>query len=353
MVTTTAEQTTVITATPASLPTTTTRTTAAKTLTCCNCFGPLKNECGDDDDAISNQMSEVYCRTCDEDDHEVVHIPKNRFDSPAILTNVTKRTVQRNKSFHLTMTVKPKIHSQTEKFNNIILEDANKKVHKENTENNKNSSEEFELGDDVVVSSDDIFYVSNSSSSNATGNMIESNETIRMVRGKEELPVTSEPIQQLRHSFNKKSSTKKLIDNKAIEINAKVQPSEKVVCTHDHPLIIHDNKINAKESGESKPKINQLMKNVNDNCRYDNNSNQESMLSPSSFEKYSILKRMHRKYSTLPKMKKISTAQADTADCGPYSIPSRTVNGIQIYYMCDLSKNLIKGFQTIYFHTKS
>lgn len=350
MVTATAEKTTVATATPSSLLTTT--TTTAKTITCCNCFGPLKNEWGDDD-AISNQMSEVYCRTCDEDDHEVVHIPKNRFDSPAILTNVTNRTVQRNKSLHSTMAVKPQIHSKKEKTNNTILEDANKKVHKEIIENTKNSSEEFELGDDIVVSSDEIFDVFNSSASNVTSNMIESNETTRVVRGKEELPVSSEPIiQQLCHSSNKKSSNKKLVDNKTNEMNVKVQPSEKVICTHDHPLILHDNKVNANESDQTKPTLNNLMKNVNDNCKYNNNNNQQSMFS-SSFEKHSFLKRMHRKYSTLPKMKKISTAHADAANCGPYSIPSRTVNGIQIYYMCDLSKNLIKGFQTIYFYAKS
>lgn len=340
MVTATAEKATMVTATPSSA--TTTPTTTARTLTCCNCFGPLKNDWRDDD-AISNQMSEIYCRTCDEDDHEVVYIPKNRFDSPAILTNVTKRTVQRNKSLHSTIAVKPQIHSQTEKTNSTIHQDANKKVHKELIESTKSNSEEFELGDDVVVSSDKIFDVFNSSASNATSNMIKSNETIRVVRGKEELPVSSEPIQQLCHDFNEKSSSNKLVDNKANEMNVKVQPAEKVICTHDHPLILHDNKMNANESDKSKPKLDKLLKNVNDNCKYNNNNNQQTMFS-SSFEKHSIFQRMHRKYSTLPKMKKISTAQTDAADYGPYPIPSRTVNGIQIYYMCDLSKNQIKGF---------
>ncbi|XP_055316297.1 uncharacterized protein LOC129576001 isoform X1 [Sitodiplosis mosellana] len=324
-------------------------TTTAKTPTCCNCFGPLRNQWGDDD-AISNQMSEIYCRTCDEDDHEVVHIPKNRYDSPAILTNVTKRTIQRNKSRG--RAIQPKVHSQTKMPNITAIINVDKKVHEEIIENNKNNSEDFELGDDIVISSDRMFDDSNSSTSKATRNMIDTNEMIRVVRGKEELPVSSEvqaePIQQLCQSFNTQSNNK-LDDHKTNEMNSKIQLPDKVICTHDHPLILHDNKMNSNESAESKAEHSQTqINNVTDDCNTNNNNNnnynnQSMTVSTSILEKQSILKRMHRMYSTLPKMKKVSTVQAETTNCCPYSIPSRTtVDGTTIYYMCDISKNVIK-----------
>lgn len=349
------------TSTPSSQPPTT------KTPTCCNCFGPKLKTQWDDDDTISNQMSEVYCRTCDEEEHEVVRIPKNRFDSPAILTNVTKRKVQQHKI--QTNVIKPNAHSifniesELEMPNINAIIDADRRSDKKLIENNENNSEDCELGDDVVISSDNIFDNSESSVSKIVRNTIDTNDACRMVRGKEELPVASEvqteSTQQLCQNYNRISSdnmsndieSKRLnksdVVHKPIEVNVKIsckQLPDKVICTHDHPLI--DSKVNANESTETS-ETNQIQsKRVNDNSR-NNNSNQSMTMSTHILERHSILKRMQRMYSTLPKMKKTIATNTDTANCGPYSIPSRTTpDGTTIYYMCDLPKNVIKGSQS-------
>lgn len=354
-----------VVATAASASVVATPTTPiTKTPTCCNCFGPLKKQW--DDDAISNQMSEVYCRACDEDDRQVVHIPKNRFDSPAILTNVTKRNIHKNKR-QTTAAIQPKVHSifsveselEMPNITTTILDSTDTNAQKEIIKNNKNSSEDFELGDDAVVSSDKMFSASDSGTPKPSRNTIEANETIRVVRGKEELPVSSEMQTESilnRKSLDNVSSSSQLgdqldkssDDHKSNELNLKAaskQLPDKVICTHDHPLILHDdNKINANGSTEPAKQTQSQSKNVNDKCNNNNNNNQSMTMSTQPFEKHSIFKRMHRMYSTLPKMKKVTAIYGDTANCGPYSIPSRTTpDGTTIYYMCDLSKNVIKG----------
>lgn len=359
----------------AEATTTTTSSTTKTPTTCCNCFGPLKKQWGDDD-VISNQMSEVYCRTCDEDDHEVVHIPKNRFDSPAILTNVvTKRKIQKTQTAITATVIQPKnvhsifnVESELEMPNTTtaIVANTDRKFHRENIENNKINSEDFELGDDAVVSSDELFDNSNLSAPKAISqNPIDDTkiETIRVYRGKEELPVHSSEVKakltehKLCHSFNnRKTSLENSLDN-IVQSNDKLDKCDdedysntmnnskktsklllpgKVICTHDHPLILHDNKINANientEPSQQTQSQSQCKISVNNNDG--SNSNQSMTMS-----RHSILKRMHRMYSTLPKIKK-----KDTTKCSPYSIPSRTTpDGTTIYYMCDLSKNLIKG----------
>lgn len=279
--------------------------TSSKLSTCCNCFGPLKSQWND---AISSQMSEVYCRTCEDDnqpdDGEFVRVPKGRFDSPAILSNVTQRKCQRGAD-------QPKIYTPT----------------KRGDKQDKPETEDCELGDDVM-SSDDVFNIQSDEKTHIS-TTIDIHDMVR-VRGREELPVATE-LESVQPKCNNLPSqlTNEITDtNKS---NADGQPtiasskqiSSKVVCTDDHPLIPRD-------------------EDVSGDC----NGNRSASVDLLASDKKSILKRMHRKYSTLPKAKKTTIFQDSThpLNRSPYSIPTKnTPDGTTIYYMCDLSKNVIKG----------
>lgn len=318
-------------------------------------------------------MSDVYCRTCEYDnydlnDAEYVRVPKDRFDSPAILSNVTQRKNQRNK----TTTFQPKINStflsttKNLEISKISTSTAttNVNANEQRMDGNatagvgnlsaKNSTEDYELGDDVVTNDENLNANTNHLSQNRS-NRIDTKEMIR-VRGKEELPASEEQIdvKETIHTDNNDaissinqcntyiamsantSSASEPIE-KTVSSDATKQMPKKVICTDDHPLM-SDAKIQPIQS--QRENSNEILSLVN--------SMTNSMTSTP--EKVSILKRMHRMYSTLPKIKR-NTAHDESANITnrpPLSIPTRTTpDGTTIYYLCDLSKNVIKGGQRI------
>lgn len=308
-----------------------------KFATCCNCFGPLKSQW---DDAISNQMSEVYCRVCDtsEDDlndGEFVPIPKDRLNSPAILTNVTQRRRR--------TPTKPIIHQKRIYSNNAngsedftlnisaIPTGSSTTSHDEkNTVSNKNSLEDYELGDDVATNSD---------FENTPANIckaIDANDLIR-VRGKEELPALSDYRQKSTESNALQISVEKKCSLSEANISKK-NVSKRSVCSTNHPLLSNEDGENFKET---------KIETQNECASKDNSENQvKNARSFLTSENVSFFKRI---YSTLPKMKKI-TANSNlptSVNRPPFSIPMRiTSDGTTIYYICDLPKHVIKGVQT-------
>lgn len=305
--------------------------TPTKTTTCCNCFGPLKSNQWDD--VISNQMSDVYCRVCDDDvdEHEYVRIPKDRLNSPAILTNVTNKRCQRNQSSQIkAKTLQIKLIENSLKKSNESIENAknNEQIVDKITKNQANFTEDYELGDDVMVTNDDLC------SSKSHSLKCIPDDLIR-VRGKEELPATSN--EQLCHNINDKKSNDNKCPNFTLNKTSKEIPN-KIICTNNHPLMP-----NAKcmQSEDKKPINSQ--KSIDD-CN-GNQSMTKSVINPS----------IHRQYSTLPRIKK-STVHQDTTLRSHISIPTRTTNdGTNIYYICDIdiSKNNTKGGTSIslsYFH---
>lgn len=358
---------------------------AIKTPTCCNCFGPLKSS-NQWDDAISNQMSEVYCRACEDDDDQMntdqyVRIPKDRLDSPAILTNITNRTVQRRQNAAIatasTKVTKPKEPNsvccgQNELETPTTTTTANERIDKESSECNRNIIEDYELGDDAVVDvteHDDTLNGQLNAPKNAP-NKIDSHEMIRC-RGKEELPEVlvaskgkqiEQSAQKLCHSPKNRPTFLNSIslddtvssDSQTDELKLKVktlaskQMPNKIICTNDHPLI-------PKKIESDADVKNGYFTNTNSNDCNGNQSAATMMTAsvivpkkPTVTDRMSILKGMHRMYSTLPRMKKVHTTQPDAAHQPPYSIPMRTTpDGTSIYYLCDLSKNVIKGADSI------
>lgn len=356
----------------ASIAAATAPVSAVKTPTCCNCFGPLKSN-NRWDDAISNQMSEVYCRACEDDDdqaNQYVRIPKEHLNSPAILTNITNRRGQRSRSAS-----KPKVpnslfsvQNELEIPNATTQDELNTNV----AENNKNMIEEYELGDDAVVDVTDSTGKPNgqANASKNLSNKFDTNEMIRC-RGKVELPEllvasnednAENASQQLCHSpknRHKSLNYSKSLDDtissddgtnestlKSKSLTSKHMPN-KIICTNDHPLI--PKKI---ECDVAVKREESHIKNTSNNDCNGNKSMAETKIpkKPTLAERMSILKGMHRMYSTLPRMKKLHTAQQDTeANQPPYSIPMRTTpDGTTIYYLCDLSKNLIKGADSMF-----
>lgn len=291
---------------------------SAKITTCCNCFGPLKF--GQWDDAISNQMSEVYCRACDDDNYsdegvELVPIPKDRLkDSPAILTNVTQRRRRQLRRASADSIVHQKRlytnlnGSHTNELEISVVDPLLAQTTISDEEKNL-SIEDCELGDDVATTSND-----DSSCSKQLGlvqsNAINVNDRIR-VRGKEELPVLSA-------NTNIRSSD--LSSNISTSIG-KTNNLKKSNATKNHPLLL---------SPERESIV--ATERVATNTKNDRNI---------------IFKQMHHMYATLPKAKKLNADQqlSSTANQPPFSIPMRiTSDGTTIYYICDLPKNVIKGF---------
>lgn len=362
----------------ASVVTVTSPVSAVKTPTCCNCFGPLKSN-NRWDDAISNQMSEVYCRACeDDDDDQYVRIPKEHLNSPAILTNITNRRGQRSKS-----ATKPKVQNSVFTIQNELeIPNAINATTQNNyasdadvVENSKNVIEDYELGDDAMlddvnvdVKDTDSIGMPNDEANTRKSltNQIDTNEMIRC-RGKEELPEllvasneknAENETQPLCHSpmnrhksqnYNESLDDITPSDNETNELIFKAkslaskQMPNKIICTNDHPLIPKniacDVAVNKVE--------NHTKNTINNDCNGNESTAQTTTIPKKStlVERMSILKGMQRMYSTLPRMKKVHTVQQDTApNQPPYSIPMRTTpDGTTIYYLCDLSKNVIKG----------
>lgn len=283
-------------------------------------------------------MSEVYCRACenDDDDAHFIHIPKDRLDSPAILTNVTKpkpkfpnkRSNQGQRSKTITDDTE-----LSRSIKQLEISSRSGKSSSRNCENNKDKNDEFELGDDVATENP----ISNSDKLIETMN---TKDLIR-VRGKEEFPESNDL------SFTQNISNQ--IDNSHSCSKSFIkQHSQKTVCTDDHPLLIGS---------------------VDENCTAtvqrhfdcdDFNGN-----GVTKRQNINVMKQMHRIYSTLPKMKKSTflqqqrhqqqqqqqyQANTNVTNGPPYSIPTRiTPDGTTIYYLCDLNKQILKGaFE--YFH---
>lgn len=333
-----------------SSPVATPPSATTKFATCCNCFGPLKSPW---DDAISNQMSEVYCRVCDdinEDDDlkdgEFVPIPKDRLNSPAILTNVTQR---RRRTLANPIIHHERIYSNGNGRDGIAQNKpsaaaittgtpATSHVEK-NTISNKNSLEDYELGDDVATNSE--FELATNPATVCKA--IDANDLIR-VRGTEELPVLSNFSQeltekhtpkQISESENKKSSRYKTI-------------SQRSACSTNHPLLSNEDEENCNTSKSETQ--NECANKVVDS----ENEAKHTQSFLESTENVSFFKRI---YSTLPKMKKCaanSNLPTTTVNRPPFSIPMRiTSDGTTIYYICDLPKHVIKGVLMLHIHISS
>lgn len=311
----------------------TTTPTKTSTATCCNCFGPLRNQ-----NQLDDQMSEVYCRACEDDiyEGEYVQIPKDRLNSPAILTNVTQRRGVRLKSNPHRKKSDSILNSQSSLVSPSVI-NHNKSVDNNNQNDNQNS---IEYGDDIVTNSESLNESSTDLHETFLTN-IDTKDVIR-VRGKEELPVYSDdriesvktvchknPI-EINRSLDEascdiecdtvQSPNSSNETNTLNEMNRKAtlkHLSKKVNCTNDHPLVS-----NAKSDDKTHTTV------ENNQCDNRNSAMTSSMFAPQTLTT--------QIYSTLPKMKK-NTAQPTNRQ--PLSMPTRvTSDGTTIYYLCDLPK---------------
>lgn len=374
---------------------------------CCNCFGPMKSQWND---SVSGQMSEVYCRICDDDDS--TQNPIDNIDSPACLTNVTSKKNLFNgdcKPKHTNiltveselelLTSKVLVASQNVKKDNLIecgggnaMNGTPIKIKSIHENNNKNIGEEYELADDATICDGDGDELNDSQTRINHISNIDSEILIR-VQGKEELPVSPEEqiqsehiqcnnfrsqisrkvVDNKHHPSNRNSSrpnTEKLIykseiqetvlngkppvsmelqhpNEKKNELNIEInrrssndsvkQIPNKINCTNDHPLLL-DQKCDK-----------QLISDKENILNNGDDMNGNNSMKTTTMTSTQLLKRMHRMYSTLPKMKKTSAMQQMLiSNSRPLKkIPTRlTPDGTTIYYWCDLSKQAIKG------HTK-
>lgn len=351
-----------------------------QTTTCCNCFGTLKIK---RTESTSGQMSEVYCRLCDDD-----------VDSPACLINVSDKARTKSdgcRPKHKTILT---VESELEMTPAKVLTSPQKSPPKQDCATSKRSDacrqtfdtkkcvtskskqvteckmdnvpnvtgEEYELADDAIVCDD------NASETNHEVRIVRNVDHDEMIRvqGKEELPVTPEEQVQCNISDNNSDSSNssaehlcestpskqpnrshpnemndandvtnllnndisnKIDENSQAQYNGKLS-ALKVNCTDNHPLLVAQSSVDDM-CGESKTKVNL-------NRRGDLNGN----------ESIKLLTQMHRIYSTLPRAKKASTLQKMIIqnDRLLKSVPTRiTPDGTTIYYWCDLPKQTIKG----------
>lgn len=249
--------------------------------TCCNCFVPKKRW----SDSASGQLSEIYCRTCDE------------ANSPACLVNITpKKSKPKNRNI-LYVESEIEVPSSSAAPVNATNSVAKKSPRKEslqlnpktgqklekkdkNKSNNNKNYEEYELADDATS-------LNGQTTDDSTNIEIlkdfDSKLMIR-VQGKEELPVIEQNLN---------------IDNNKISNNR--NPSINLM---------------------SRPKLfkNDLNGNLG-RCR------------------------LSRSYSTLPKRKRPTNHHSMWYNRpNLLQVPSRiTPDGTQIYYWCNLPKKTLKG----------
>lgn len=308
--------------------------------TCCNCFGPLKKNQWYD--GTSGQMSEVYCRSCDDDEEEnMVKIPLDRLDSPAILANVTrsrrdKRSNEKVK--HSILTIESKLEISHMSRQSPLIEQSNDETNCDNIpkkvmNNNGQLSEDYELGDDATICNNQ--EPKSEQYKIITASSCKKGEKEHMIRvhGKEELPVS--PEEQSHHNVisakvtvksnydpNPSISNKEKLPVHKNEINSGTKTKHilhKVNCSSDHPLLVSSNSDN--------------------DCNGNDSSNTR--------RKVTALPQSQQRYSTLPKTKKsTSLSQKAMPEVGHFTrkIPTRiTPDGTSIYYWCDLSKETKKG----------
>lgn len=299
-------------------------------------------------------MSEVYCRTCEDDiyndDEEFVPIPKDRLDSPAILTNISqrnKRIVDKIQA-HSILNGTADFEISTA-MNAAINLHASVNACKNTAEANKKTFEDYEFGDDIVTNNDSLAKWGNEPKI-IVHKTLDEKDVIR-VRGKEELPVpTDQQIEDnLQHNYSNKSiltskdgvsndnQWQKSIPSNSKDLSSESEPicsrkkansvniisnslSKKIVCTNDHPLLSNKSQdIDTRTNTQNKSQDN---------------------------EKATIYKQMHHMYSTLPRIKKVTAipSSGDVVNRPPFSIPTRiTSDGTTIHYLCDLPKNILKG----------
>lgn len=285
---------------------------ATKTTTCCNCFGPKKRW----SDSASGQMSDVYCRTCDDD---------TDFDSPACLANITPKRGKPKHRNLLTIESEleiPNVKENVKKDRKFAVREKNnenRKNPKENCLNGKNNNkkvEEYELAQLATAFDDDDLSIDIVKM--GVLNEYDSQVMIR-VQGKEELPATqtTEPTgTKNKVTVNQYSS----VDN----------------CSN-HPLdsnrILLDNLVdNTNTSNDRQIKAKSgVAKNENRSIDDYNNGNDGGRFD-----------RMNRTYSTLPKMK--SKQNVPDMMRPLRKVPMRTTpDGTNIYYWCDVPKKMQKG----------
>ncbi|KAG4068190.1 hypothetical protein HA402_008831 [Bradysia odoriphaga] len=287
---------------------------ATKTTTCCNCFGPKKRW----SDSASGQMSDVYCRTCDDDID---------FDSPACLANITPK---RGKPKHRNLlTIESELEipnvKEPKKERKLSVREKNqenRKNVKENCLNSKNNNkkvEEYELAQLATAFDDDL---SVDIVKMGVLNEFESKIMIR-VQGKEELPATQ--------TTNTRTNTDASgLNNVNLNKYSSVDN-----CSNSHPLDsnrIIDNLVDntntsiddrRAETKRKEPKNNKVLTddyNGNDGSRFD---------------------RLNRAYSTLPKMKNKQNVPNPMRPLR--KVPMRTTpDGTNIYYWCDVPKKMQK-----------
>ncbi|GAB0088160.1 uncharacterized protein DMENIID0001_025440 [Sergentomyia squamirostris] len=290
-------------------------TNLTATSSCCTCcFGSKKRW----SDSASAQMSDVYCRTCDE------------ANSPACLVNVTpKRSRQKHRNL---LTVESEIEilgspkkkiSNKEKKKVVDTPDSSQKFVKSNTDTYKvgrkkhhqDEMEEYELADDVVSLNgdlkDDIVKIGVLSDLDP--------RMIVRVHGKEELPVVDEK--------QTRAQSQKLLKQS-------IDPNK-----DPHPLKVefeyHGNETKKKIENVSTKSYKKPDSNTNSSsfeAAGDNNGN-ENYVQPKRF------------YSTFPKRKR-STIHHSMWYNRPISlkkVPQRTTpDGTNIFYWCDLPKKTTK-----------
>lgn len=319
-------------------------------------------------------MSDVYCRACKDsgaigdfsaaasDDASSGGEIIDDIDSPACLVNITpkhRRGGQLKKPRNL-LTVESELeipngkelikHEKKSSTNNQLKKKTNntsssccssssssnckKKSTPQSTpnklsttqcQNNNKKIEEYEYADDAIAFNADL------SADICKMGILNENESKLMIRvqGKEELPARQTNANSNVKNLNKYPS---VIDNKCSSPNNRTKlnrnKNSDIVLEPNIEIIDQNTKLKdfTRKFGKIIPK-NNLSRDD------DHNGNDGSRDN-----------RLNRNYSTLPKMKKTGSASA------PYErpmkkIPMRTTpDGTNIYYWCDLSKKMLKGY---------
>lgn len=337
-------------------------------------------------------MSDVYCRTCDENDEDIKHAIDN-INSPACLTNVTVKRKPVN-----TVNYQPQhpssiltVESELEYLNtkmklqtcaNILKAnggDSSKqeqlKSNSHNCSDNKNNNNisnktngvadtaagvEYEIADDATIFNSDLEDNLNRM------NILTDLDNKLIIHGKEELPAKEQTTTIEIHDQHRENASNALnipyhskntlnkgallllqnavnngdtIDKARIlktrsntlpaSVNKKA--SIKVNCTNNHPLL--ESKTSSLTDDEF------ISDNLVDNGDDDDAKHRHNK---------SAIRKMKRLYSTLPRTRKSILDQMSVCHKRTMKhLPTRiTPDGTTIFYWCDLSKQAIKGYYT-------
>lgn len=335
---------------------------------------------------MSGQMSEVYCRTCDDNDEDI----KNAIDhinSPACLSNITVKRKQLNTDKYKQKQnnilnveselefLNKKLKLQTclnvskvgglkngkqqklcdssrlekSKTNNINRDtNCNDNLNNNSSHNSNTIDVDYEIADDATIFNNDL------EDGFSRMNIMTNVDNTIIIHGKEELPVKEQTkIVQINdhltfvnsrnasksnnYSYSSNANLLKSHDHKVGEFNtlpilAKKKPSIKVNCTNNHPLL----------ESES----NSLTDNdVNDSFNENNyGSKDTSGKNKSNKSPLASIKLKHL-YATLPRTKRSIVDQMSVCHKRTMKqLPTRiTPDGTTIFYWCDLSKQALKG----------